>query len=107
MLVLNNFMEDLVTNIYKNNTEHRITKYPKVMLTAWAAYPEVGFEEELDGFIKAEKKIVPENAMDIIKDIMRKYFPWRIDGDKIKYCDDLDTDIDIKDAKVTSDVNGE
>ena len=34
----------------------------------------------------------PENSIEIVKGLMREYFPWRIDGDKIKYYDDLKID---------------
>ena len=36
--------------------------------------------------------ILGQNSIEIVKDLMREYFPWRIDGDKIKYYDDLKID---------------
>ena len=47
------------------------------------------FEETINGYINRSKKPWPKNSMEILKGYMKEYFPWRIDGDEIKYYDDV------------------
>lgn len=75
-----------------------IFNYVKASETLFAAYPETDIEEVVDLLIdnSDENSIIsakyPDGTLDVIKEIMRKHFPWRIDGDKIKYYDDLDVE---------------
>ena len=87
-----NFIEELVENVFKNNTKFRIMNYPKVLQMLDAAYPSKDLEEVLHDRETRTENPWPKNSIEIIKDLMRKYFPWRIDGDKIKYYDDLKID---------------
>lgn len=87
-----NFMEELVTNVFKDTTEFQLRNYPKVLQMLDAAYPSKDLEEKLHGRETRTYRPWPKNSIEIIKDLMRKYFPWRIDGDKIKYYDDLKID---------------
>ena len=87
-----NFMEELIDNVFKNKTKFSLVNYPKVLQMLDAAYPSKDLEEKLHGRETREKNPWPKNSIEIIKDLMRKYFPWRIDGDKIKYYDDLKID---------------
>ena len=87
-----NFIEELVENVFKNNTKFRIMNYPKVLQMLDAAYPSKDLEEVLHDRETRTENPWPKNSIEIIKDLMREYFPWRIDGDKIKYYDDLKID---------------
>ena len=87
-----NFMEELVTNVFKDKTDFQLRNYPKVLQMLDAAYPSKDLEEKLHGRETREYRPWPKNSIEIIKDLMREYFPWRIDGDKIKYYDDLKID---------------
>ena len=87
-----NFIEELVENVFKNKTKFRIMNYPKVLQMLDAAYPSKDLEEVLHDRETRTENPWPKNSIEIIKDLMRKYFPWRIDGDKIKYYDDLKID---------------
>ena len=88
--VAQNFIEELVDNVFKNKSEYRVNNYPQTMLTLFAAYPGMGLEDEIEGEIA--RSGWPKDSLDILKEKMREYFPWRIDGDKIKYYDDLKID---------------
>ena len=88
--VAQNFIEELVDNVFKNKSEYRVNNYPQTMLTLFAAYPGMGLEDEIEGEIA--RSGWPKDSLDILKEKMKKYFPWRIDGDKIKYYDDLKID---------------
>ena len=57
-----------------------------------AAYPSKDLEETLHKRETRPNNPWPKNSIEIIKDLMREYFPWRIDGDDIKYYDDLKID---------------
>ena len=87
-----NFMEELVTNVFKDKTDFQLRNYPKVLQMLDAAYPSKDLEEKLHGRETREYRPWPKNSIEIIKDLMREYFPWRIDGDKIKYYDALKID---------------
>ena len=87
-----NFIEELVENVFKNKTKFRIMNYPKVLQMLDAAYPSKDLEEVLHDRETRTENPWPKNSIEIIKDLMREYFPWRIDGDKIKYYDDLKID---------------
>ena len=87
-----NFIEELVENVFKNNTKFRIMNYPKVLQMLDAAYPSKDLEEVLHDRETRTENPWPKNSIEIIKDLMREYFPWRIDGDDIKYYDDLKID---------------
>ena len=87
-----NFIEELVENVFKNKTKFRIMNYPKVLQMLDAAYPSKDLEEVLHDRETRTENPWPKNSIEIIKGLMREYFPWRIDGDKIKYYDDLKID---------------
>ena len=87
-----NFMEELIDNVFKNKTDFQLKNYPKVLQMLDAAYPSKDLEEVLHDRETRTENPWPKNSIEIIKDLMREYFPWRIDGDKIKYYDDLKID---------------
>ena len=91
MVAIQNFIEDLVKHIFKDNSEYKLSKYVKAFQMLEAAYPPRGIKDDVDEYEKLSEEDGgwPEGSMEIIKDLMREYFPWRIDGDEIKYYDDL------------------
>ncbi len=90
------FMEAIVKDVFKNDSDNCISKYIKTLQTVEAAYPPREIEKDVE---EAENE-APENypwpkgSMETIKDLMREYFPWRISGDEIKYYDSLDINDD-------------
>lgn len=86
------FMEAIVKDVFPNDTDHCISSYIKSLQVVNAAYPQRGIEKEVEEAENDDPSNYPwpKGSMDIIKDMMREYFPWRIDGDKIKYYDSLD-----------------
>ena len=97
--ITNDFVEDIVTSILKDGSKFAIINYMKAMMMVEAAFPcnhyvnpqgvRETFEDTINGYINRTKKPWPKDSMEIIKGYMREYFPWRIDGDKIKYYDDV------------------
>ena len=87
-----NFMEELVDNVFKNNTDFKLMNYTKVLQMLDAAYPSKDLEETLHKRETRPNNPWPKNSIEIIKALMREDFPWRIDGDDIKYYDDLKID---------------
>ena len=84
------FMDKLTKTILKDKSEHNINNYIKTMQVLMAGYPLKGFEDDVE--YGEQNQNWPEGSLEIIKDLMRKYFPWRIDGDKINYFDAFDMD---------------
>jgi hypothetical protein len=66
--------------------------YIKTWQVIEAAYPPKSFDEDIDIYETRDDHPWPKGSTEIVKDLMREYFPWRIDGDTIKYYDDLKTD---------------
>lgn len=97
MVAVQNFLEDIIKDVFKNNGDYMWNKYIKAQQVLFAAYPMRDIEDDVaDAEDPNQKYPWPENSMETIKDIMREYFPWRISGDKIKYYDDLDLSDDKK-----------
>ena len=96
MYSVQSFLNKLTEEVFKAKSEFRIINYVQTYMTIQAAYPMSDIEEDIVRFEKHQEHPDPEGRMEKIKDIMRKYFPWRIDGDKIKYYDDLDIDDEKK-----------
>lgn len=90
------FMEAIVKDVFKNDSDNCISKYIKTLQTVEAAYP----PREIEKDVEEAENDAPENypwpkgSMETIKDLMREYFPWRISGDEIKYYDSLDINDD-------------
>lgn len=89
---IQNFIEELVDNVFKNKSEFRILKYIKMWQVITAAYPPKDIYDNIKTYESRSDHPWPKNSIEIVKDLMREYFPWRIDGDKIKYYDDLKID---------------
>lgn len=91
MVAVQNFMEDIIKSIYKDNSDNRFNKYIKAQQALFAAYPLKGIEADIEDAEHDDDEECrwPEDSLEIIKNLMREYFPWRIDGDDIKYFDDL------------------
>lgn len=105
MQTVNDFIIKISDDIFKrDDDQHRFAKYVKANMMLIAAFPESELDEIVDYFenIPEEKGQWPSGSMDILKDLMKKYFPWRIDGDdNVKFVDKLD----IKDTAEKADVN--
>ena len=89
---IQNFIEELVDNVFKNKSEFRILKYIKMWQVITAAYPPKDIDDDIRHYESRSDHPWPKNSIEIVKDLMREYFPWRIDGDDIKYYDDLKID---------------
>jgi len=92
MFSVQSFMEGVTKDVFKNSDKDKSNEFSlhthvDAMLTLLAAYPEHDIEDVVAFQIK--RSGWPENSMEIIKDKMRKFFPWRISGDKINFVDDL------------------
>ena len=93
-------MEELIRELFKDETEFSINKYIKTSMIIEAIFPmnnhvrpdgeRETFEDTINYYITRENYPWPKDSMEIIKGYMKKYFPWRIDGDKIKFIDDVD-----------------
>ena len=94
MVAVQNFVEELVKHVFKDNSEYKFAKFVKTFQMLEAAYPPREIEDDVKEYesLSEDEGGWPEGSMDIVKDLMREYFPWRIDGDKIKYYDDLSVD---------------
>ena len=79
---------------YKDGTDNKLNKYIKAEQTLMAAFPLHDLEDEVKEAEEDEEEECrwPEGSFEIIKNLMREYFPWRIDGDEIRYFDDFDMD---------------
>lgn len=88
------FADKLAHNIFKDNTKNRIDKKIKAMQTIISAFPLHGLKDDIEyaEHNEDEEARWPEGSFEILKDIMREDFPWRIDGDNIKYYDEFDMD---------------
>ena len=86
------FMEELIENVFKDKSEFKLINYIKVWQVIEAAYPPRDIDDDIRHFESRSDHPWPKNSIEIVKDLMREYFPWRIDGDKIKYYDDLKID---------------
>ena len=89
---IQSFIEELVDNVFKNKSEFRILKYIKMWQVITAAYPPKDIYDNIKTYESRSDHPWPKNSIEIVKDLMREYFPWRIDGDDIKYYDDLKID---------------
>ena len=87
-----NFFEELMENVFKDKSEFMLINYIKVWQVIEAAYPPRDIDDDIRHYESRSTNPWPKNSIEIIKDLMRKYFPWRIDGDDIKYYDDLKID---------------
>ena len=109
MFNVQSFLEAIVKDVFKNRTgnkgdehdgEYCIPKYIKTLQVIEAAYPPREIETDVKEAEEADEYAWPEGSMDTIKDIMREFFPWRLDGDRIKYYDALDLGNDeVKDEE--------
>ena len=72
----------MLDKVLKSGTDTSLETKEKTIKVMMAAYPSKGdFEGDLEGV---------DEVLDEVKDLMRKYFPWRIDGDKILFIDDYE-----------------
>lgn len=86
------FIIDLGETLYPEKSPVKLKHMIKTMQTLRAAYPTMDLADDVKKAESREDKNAcwPKDSMEIIKNIMREYFPWRISGDKIKYIDDID-----------------
>ena len=90
------FMEEIIKDVFKNGSDTCITRFVKTFQMINAAYPPKTLFADIE---KAENKAKypwPKGSKEIVLDLMRKYFPERISGDKINYYDELKLDDDEK-----------
>lgn len=88
------FADKLIKSIYKDGTDNKFNKYIKAEQALMAAFPLHDLEDEVKEAEEDEEEDCrwPEGSLEIIKNLMREYFPWRIDGDEVRYFDDFDMD---------------
>lgn len=94
LATVNGFLESLLGDIFKPGTEYSIDHYPMVMLVCSAAFPEHDLLETIEAQTKKSVNPWPEDSLDIIKNYIKKYFPWRMKGDKFNFVDELSIDDD-------------
>lgn len=78
--------------ILPNGEENRLASKQQSVLMLYAAWPTWKCVDELYAATKIESKEKDETQrknkiLEKMKELMNEYFPWRIDGDKIKYID--------------------
>ena len=109
MVAVQKFINDLAKKIFpegdqKSKVGFRFADNIKTNMILYAAYPSEDMKEEFEEY---EKPTLPDgkentaqwpkNSYDQVIKYMKKYFPWRISGDKIHYYEALDIDFDIND----------
>ena len=98
---VHDFMEK-IESLYPYNSKCPLDKYSKVYLVQFAAFPEKDTEDDIENLMQTEytgadgikytnKYPLPKNSLKIVKDMMKKYFPWRISGDEIVPYGNVDT----------------
>lgn len=81
-------------NILPNGEENRLSSKQQSVLMLNAAWPTLESVKDLYESTKIESKEKDETKrknkiLEKMKELMNEYFPWRIDGDKVKYIDDF------------------
>jgi hypothetical protein len=107
--IVKKFFEDLGDNVLKWGSDFRLSKYIKAFMTLEAAYPAKDLEEtikneyeaptyvdEETGDVLENKDPWPKGSFETVKEIIRTYFPWRINGDEIIAYGDLSQDVEVK-----------
>lgn len=84
------FNSEFYQNLIDKVGENIVKKYYKVQWVLYASWPEDGIKEFIDECIEIDGW--PEDSWEQIKKIMKEYFPWRLDGDKILYYDEVKLD---------------
>jgi len=107
MVAVQKFINDLSKKVFpegdqKNKVGFRFADQIKTYMILYAAYPSEDMKEEIESFEHDESSPWPKGSYDKVIEYMKKYFPWRIDGDKIHYYEDLDLDTTAVDAEVNT-----
>lgn len=107
MVAVQDFINSLNTKIFPEGEQSskvgfRFADQIKTNMILFAAYPSKDMKEEFEAWEQPElpggiknTAIWPKGSYDIVIKYMKKYFPWRITGDKIHYYEDLDIDFDV------------
>lgn len=83
------FINELDT-VLPNNSEHRYSSKVKAFQMMYSAWPLKGLENSVKNMEADSVDPWPKGSLETMKGYMTKYFPWNIDGDRIKYYDDLE-----------------
>ena len=109
VVAVQKFINDLAKKIFpegdqKSKVGFRFADQIKTNMILYAAYPSEDMKDEIE---ECEKPKLPDGSentaqwpkgsYDQVIKYMRKYFPWRISGDKIHYYEALDVDFDVND----------
>ena len=89
------FITKISRSIFKDEKDYAWVSYIKSNMVLEAAFPPHDIEEDVKYSESSERRDSdrwPEGSLEIIKNYMREYFPWRIDGDEIRYYDEFDMD---------------
>lgn len=97
MVAIQRFINDLADVIFpegdqKDKVGFRFADQIKTNMVLYAAYPSEDMKEEIEEMEHADENDAPwpKGSYEKVIELMRKYFPWRIDGEKIHYYEDLD-----------------
>lgn len=108
MVAVQNFINDLAKVIFpegdqKDKIGFRFADNIKTNMVLYAAYPSEDMEKEINDNENAPEGEAPwpKGSFEKVKELMERYFPWRIKGGKIHYYEDLD----LSDTADSADVN--
>lgn len=98
MNLAQDFIEFLQTEVFPEKGEYEYSSYIKTGMMVLAAYPCSDIEDDIEYYLGKEiendegelvktNHIWPKDCRETIKGYMKKYFPWRIKGDEIQFCD--------------------
>ena len=97
MVAIQRFINDLADVIFpegdqKDKVGFRFADQIKTNMVLYAAYPSEDMKEEIEEMEHADENDAPwpKGSYEKVIELMRKYFPWRIDGEKIHYYEDQD-----------------
>ena len=86
-----NFVRSISEKVFKLKSGTSFDRYIKVGQILEAAFPPHDIEDDIKMFTTRPNFPWPEDSMDILKDYMKKYFPWRLKEDgSINFYDALD-----------------
>lgn len=94
-----NLFNRLEVEVFKDKTDYRMSNYPKLLQVGMAAYPESDIFDDIDDIMHSSEPWPgvkdTKEAIELVKDYMREYFPWRINDDgSVNFYDALSIDDD-------------
>lgn len=88
-LFVTEFFENL-EDVFVDGSDNKISLKPKSIIMCHSAYPQTDSEEELRELMNENPDVYGEDTIDIWKENIKKFFPNRMNGDKIIFVDDVD-----------------